>query len=318
MFFWNSLAVLMIQWMLAIWFLVPLPFLIQLGHLEVHGKCTVGAWLGEFWALLYYHVRWVQLCSSLNIHSLALPFFGTGMKTDLFQSCGHCWVFQICWHIDCSTSTASSFRIWNSSTGIPSPQLALFVVMLPKALLTSHSRMSGSRWVITPSWSPGSLRSFLDSSVHSCHLLISSASVRSITFLSFFVPLFAWNVPLVSLIFLKRCLVFPILLFPSISLHWSLRKAFLSLLAILWNSAFRWVYLSFSPLLFTYLLFTAICKASSDSHFAFLHFFFLGMVFLPVSCTISWTSIHRSSDTLSDLAPKYISHFHYIIIRDLI
>ena len=23
-----------------------------------------------------------------------------GMKTDLFQSCGHCWVFQICWHIE--------------------------------------------------------------------------------------------------------------------------------------------------------------------------------------------------------------------------
>ena len=39
--------------------------------------------------------------------SLALPFFGTGMKTDLFQSCGHCWVFQICWHIECSTFTAS-------------------------------------------------------------------------------------------------------------------------------------------------------------------------------------------------------------------
>jgi len=38
------------------------------------------------------------------------------MKTDLFQSCGHCWVFQICWHIDGSTFTASSFRIWNSST----------------------------------------------------------------------------------------------------------------------------------------------------------------------------------------------------------
>ena len=30
------------------------------------------------------------------------------------------------------------------------------------------------------------------------------------------------------------------------------------------NSAFKWVYLSFSPLLFTSLLFTAICKASSD------------------------------------------------------
>ena len=43
------------------------------------------------------------------------------MKTDLFQSCGHCWLFQICWHIECSTFTASSFRIWNSSTRIPSP-----------------------------------------------------------------------------------------------------------------------------------------------------------------------------------------------------
>ena len=34
------------------------------------------------------------------------------MKTDLFQSCGHCWVFQICWHIECSNFTASSFRIY--------------------------------------------------------------------------------------------------------------------------------------------------------------------------------------------------------------
>src|SRR5574340_751575 len=31
-----------------------------------------------------------------------------------------------------------------------------------------------------------------------------------------------------------------------------------------------------SPLLFASLLFTAICKASSDSHFAFLHFFSMG------------------------------------------
>ena len=120
------------------------------------------------------------------------------MKTDLFQSCSHCWVFQICWHIECSTFfflfylfffnfkifnsymrsqteppshlpphntfTASSFMIWNSSTGIPSPPLALFIVRLPKAHLTSHSRMSGSRWVITPSWLSGWWRSFLYSS----------------------------------------------------------------------------------------------------------------------------------------------------------
>ena len=112
-------------------------------------------------------------------HSLALPFFGIGMKTDIFQSCGHCWVFQICWHIECSTFTVSSFRIWNSSTGIPTPPLALLVVMLPKAHLTPPSRISGSRWVITSSWLSGSWRSFLySSSVYSCHLfLISSASV---------------------------------------------------------------------------------------------------------------------------------------------
>ena len=117
------------------------------------------------------------------------------------------------------------------------------------------------------------------SSVYFCILfLISSASLWSLPFLSFIEPIIAWNVPLVSLIFLKRSLVFPILLFSSISLHWLLRKAFLSLFGILWNSAFKWVYLSFSPLFFTTLLFTAICKASSDSHFAFLHFFFLGMV----------------------------------------
>ena len=61
-------------------------------------------------------------------HSLALPFFWNGMKTELFQSWGHCWVFQICWHIECSTLTASCFRTWNSSAGIPSPPLVLFVV----------------------------------------------------------------------------------------------------------------------------------------------------------------------------------------------
>ena len=178
-------------------------------------------------------------------------FFGIGMKTNLFQSCGHCRVFQICWHIKCSPFTASSFRVWNNSTGIPLPPLALFIVMLPKTHLTSHSRMSGSMWVITLSWLSGSCRSFLyNSSVYSCHLfLISSASYRSIPFLSLIEPIFAWNIPMIFLIFLKRSLVFPILLFSSISLHWLLRKAFLCLIAILWNSAFKWVYLSFSPLL---------------------------------------------------------------------
>ena len=63
------------------------------------------------------------------------------------------------------------------------------------------------------------------------------------------------NVPFESLILLKRSLVFPILLFSSVSLNYSLEKAFLSFLAILWNSVFRLVYLSHSPLPFASLLF---------------------------------------------------------------
>ena len=110
-----------------------------------------------------------------------IPLFEIRMKTNLFQSCGHCWVFQICCHIECSTLKASSFRILNSSAGIPSPLLALFIVILPKAHLTSHSRTSGSGWMTMPLWLSGSLKTFLYCSyVYSCHLfLISSASVRS-------------------------------------------------------------------------------------------------------------------------------------------
>ena len=118
--------------------------------------------VGHNWAtsLSCFASMWNKCNASLNIH-LALLFFGTGMKT-LFPVLCHCWVFQICWYIECNTWTTSSFRIWNSSTGIPSPPLALFIVMLPKAHLTSHSRISGSMWVTTPSWlSSRSLRPFV-------------------------------------------------------------------------------------------------------------------------------------------------------------
>ena len=55
-----------------------------------------------------------------------------------FLVLGYCWVFQLCWHIECSILTASSFRIWNSSTGISSHPLVLFIVMLPEAHLTKR------------------------------------------------------------------------------------------------------------------------------------------------------------------------------------
>ena len=79
-------------------------------------------------------------------------FFGITLLWDwnenwLYLSCGHCWVFQTCWHIECSILTASSFRIWNSSAGISSPLLALFIVTLLQPTWISHSQMSGSGWL---------------------------------------------------------------------------------------------------------------------------------------------------------------------------
>ena len=140
----------MIQRMLAIWSLVPLPFL-------------KSAWTsGSSWFTYCWSLAWRILSITLlaqdecncavaceRAHSLALPFFGIGRKTDLFQSCGHCWVFQIGWHIECITFTASPFRIWNSSTGIPSPPLALFVLCIkyPNSLVfrTDHCNQ-WNRW----------------------------------------------------------------------------------------------------------------------------------------------------------------------------
>ena len=144
MLFWNSLAFSTIQHMLAIWSLVLLPFL---NPIWTSGSSQFTYYQSLAWRILRINLLVCEMSATVRQfeHSLALPFLGIGMKTDIFQSCGHWWVFQICWHIECSTFTASSFRIWNSSNGIPSPPLALFVVMLSKVHLTSHSRMSGSR-----------------------------------------------------------------------------------------------------------------------------------------------------------------------------
>ena len=152
MFFWNSLAFSMIQWMLAI------------SGSSDFSKPSLYTWKFSVHVLLKASFRDFEhnLAIMWNEHScLAVwTFFDIEMKTDLFQSRGRWWIFQMCWRIGHSTLAAASFRILNSSTGLPSPPLTSFVIMLPKAHLTSHSRMAGSRWVITPSWFSGSWRSF--------------------------------------------------------------------------------------------------------------------------------------------------------------
>ena len=155
MFYWNSLAFSIIQRMLAIWSLVPLPFL--------KPAWTSGSsWFTYCWSLAWKNFEhyFTSVWDECNC-AVVWAFFGIAFLWDWNEH----WPFPVLWPLlsftnllayECSTFTASSSRIWNSSTGIPSPPLALFIVMLSKAHLTSHARMSGSRWVITPLWLSGS------------------------------------------------------------------------------------------------------------------------------------------------------------------
>ena len=67
----------------------------------------------------YRRTALISHATSLSLFTFIMRLFRIAMKTDIFQFCGHCWVFQICWHIECNTFIASSFRLWNSSAGIP-------------------------------------------------------------------------------------------------------------------------------------------------------------------------------------------------------
>ena len=100
--FWDSLAFSMIQWILPIWYLVPQTSL-YIWKFSVHVVLKLS--LKDF---EHY------LASKWDEHNCMIgwTFFGIGMKADLFQHCGHCAVFEICWHSECSTFTASFFRIF--------------------------------------------------------------------------------------------------------------------------------------------------------------------------------------------------------------
>ena len=121
-------------------------------------KTTLNIWKFTVYVLLkpgwrnfdhYFNSVWDE-CN----YAVAWTFFGIAFLWDWNEN----WpfpdrpllTFPNMLHIVCSASTASSCRIWNSSTAIISPSLALLVVMLCKVNVTLHTGMSGSRWVITP------------------------------------------------------------------------------------------------------------------------------------------------------------------------
>ena len=174
--------------------------------------------------------------------------------------------------------------------------------MLSKA----HISMSGSTWVTTPSWLSGSLRPFLYSfPVYSCYLfLISSASVRFLLFLSFTMPILAWNIPLISPVFLKRFIVFLTLLLSSISLIVHFRR--LLYLSLLFSGTLHSVGYIFAFLLCLLLLFfpqlfvKSLRTITLPSCISFSLGWFWSLT--PVQC-YKHLSIVLQAPCLSDLIP---------------
>ena len=136
--------------------------------------------------------------------------------------------------------------------------------MLPMAHLTSHSRRFGCRWMITSSWLSWLWRSFLYSSVYSCPLLnffcFCYIHIISVLYCAHLWMKYSLGISN----FLKRSLVFTILLFSSISLHWSLRTVFfyLSLLffGTLHSNGYLFPFLIWLSLLFFSQLFVRPCE----------------------------------------------------------
>ena len=86
--FLNSLAFSMTQQM-AIWSLVPLPFL---NPAWTSGSSRFPYCWSLAWRILSITLLACEKSATVQQfeHSLALPFFEIGMKSDLFQSYGHC------------------------------------------------------------------------------------------------------------------------------------------------------------------------------------------------------------------------------------
>ena len=203
------------------------------------------------------------------------------IKTFFYSSSvNYCHLFLLCYAKSLQSCPTLCDPIDSSPPGSPVPEILQARTLEWVAISFSSAwkwkvrvKLLSRVWPSATPWTaayqgPLSMR-FFQARVQGCHCLLqlpllnvflmSSASVRFLLILSFIVPFLAWSVHLVYPVFLKKYLVFSILWFSSLSLYCSFKKAFLSLLAILWNSAFSWVYLSLSPLSFTSLLSLGIC-----------------------------------------------------------
>jgi len=146
--------------------------------------------------------------------------------------------------------------------------------------------MSVSRWVITPSWLSGLWRSFC---IILLYILVTSSYYLLFLLGQYHFCLYCAHI-LEEISKLLHFIVF-LYFFAFITEESFLISPYYSL-----NSAFKWVYLFFSPC-FLLLFFSQIFVRPPQT--TFLHFFFLGVVLILASYTMSGTSVHSSSGTLS-------------------
>ena len=128
MFFWNSLAFLMIQQMLAIWSLVLLPFLNQLEHLEFHNSQLLKPGLENFEH--YFANVWDEGNFVVVWAFFGIVFLGIRIKTDLFQSCGHAEFSKFSGIL--MPALSQHHLLGFEIAQLEFHHVALFIVMLPK------------------------------------------------------------------------------------------------------------------------------------------------------------------------------------------
>ena len=129
--FLDSLAFSMIQEMLAIWSLLPLPFLkprLNIWKFSVHTLLKPGLENFEH----YFVSMWDECNCAVGWTFFGIIFLWNWNENWPFPVLWPRLSFQVCSHMECSTLTASSLRIWNFSAGIPSPPLALFIALFPR------------------------------------------------------------------------------------------------------------------------------------------------------------------------------------------
>ena len=133
--------------------------------------------------------------------------------------------------------------------------------------------------------------------MYSCQLFLISSSVRSLPFFVLYCdhPCMKCSLDISSFLEEISNLRYPIV---SSTFHFSSKKPFFSPFYFL-ELCIQLGCLSLHPFLFASFLSSVMCKTSSDNHFAFLCFFFFGIILVIAPYAVLQTSVHSFSGTLT-------------------